>query len=131
MLPHRRAGNRVLTWAVGAVCRVPISDGQSGYRALSSTAAAAATIAHDYNYAQVLTIDLLQQGFGYHEVPISYAYRRTGRSFVRLPTYLRQVVPTVWRQLDPAVRRPARHPEEEPVPCDTTSGPAPASASSR
>jgi glycosyltransferase involved in cell wall biosynthesis len=99
MQRRRRAGNRVLTWALGRVAGHPISDGQSGYRALSPAAAAAAEIAHDYNYAQVLTLDLLAKGFRYHEVPISYRFRETGRSFVRLTTYLRSVVPTVWKQV--------------------------------
>ncbi|MCB1002080.1 MAG: glycosyltransferase family 2 protein [Acidimicrobiales bacterium] len=100
MRPHRRAGNLVLTRWVRAMTRQPVTDGQSGYRALSGAAAAAAAIAHDYNYAQVLTVDLVGKGFGYHEVPITYAFRSSGRSFVRLGTYLRRVVPTVWRQLN-------------------------------
>jgi len=99
MLPHRRAGNRVLTVALAWVARRPITDGQSGYRALAPWAAAAAEIAHDYNYAQVLTLDLLARGARYAEVPISYGFRSSGRSFVRLGRYLRRVVPTVYRQL--------------------------------
>ena len=68
---------------------------------MSAAALAELEIAHDYNYAQVLTIDLVGKGFGYDEVPIGYEFRRSGRSFVRLGRYLRQVVPTVWRQLNP------------------------------
>ncbi len=76
-----------------------ITDGQSGYRALSPAAARAAEIIHDYNYAQVLTLDLLRKGFRYAEVPISYSFRREGTSFVRLFPYLRNVVPAVYREL--------------------------------
>ena len=94
---HRRVGNRLLTRWVAFVARTPISDGQSGYRALSPAAAAAAEVTHDYNYAQVLTLDLLAKGFRYAEVPITYRWRRQGRSFVKLSTYLRHVVPSVWR----------------------------------
>ena len=101
MKPHRNLGNRLLTMAVRAATRhqrhVALTDGQSGYRALSDRAAAAAEVAHDYNYAQVLTLDLLGQGFRYLEVPIDYSHREIGRSFVRLPTYLRRVVPTAYR----------------------------------
>ena len=61
-----------------------ITDGQSGYRALSPAATAAAEVIHDFNYAQVLTLDLLAKGFRYAEVPITYAFREHGRSFVRL-----------------------------------------------
>lgn len=102
MHPHRRLGNRTLTLLLRMLARAPISDGQSGYRALSAAAAAAAQIVHDYNYAQVLTLNLLRQGFRYGEVPISYSFREHGRSFVRLDRYLRAVLPAVRREL----RRP-------------------------
>ncbi|AXV07193.1 Glycosyltransferase [Euzebya pacifica] len=100
MRPHRRAGNLVLTAWVRWTVRQPVSDGQTGYRAFSPGAAADAQIPHDYNYAQVLTIDLLGRGYRYAEVPITYRFRESGRSFVRLGRYLRRVVPTVWRQLN-------------------------------
>jgi len=99
MRPHRRVGNRVLTAALARVSGAPITDGQSGYRALSHSAAASARIAHDYNYAQVLTLELLRKGFRYAEVPISYSFREQGRSFVRLVPYLAHVVPAVHREL--------------------------------
>jgi hypothetical protein len=57
-------------------------------------------IGHDYNYAQVLTLDLLAKGYRYQEVPITYRYRTTGRSFVRPLHYLRRVIPAVWRELN-------------------------------
>ena len=99
MLLHRRIGNALLTAALSAVARRRIGDGQSGFRALSGPAAAAAEIVHDYNYAQVLTLDLLAKGFRYLEVPIAYDRRRHGRSFVRLGRYLRNVVPAVVREV--------------------------------
>jgi len=105
MLPHRRLGNRVLTAVLRWVARVPLTDGQSGYRALSAAAAADAELVHDYNYAQVLTLDLLAKGHRYAEAPISYRFRTTGRSYIRLGRYLRRVAPAVWRELNapPAV----------------------------
>jgi glycosyltransferase involved in cell wall biosynthesis len=104
MRPHRWAGNRVLTAWVRRLARVRfgvrgLTDGQSGYRALSPEAAAAAEVIHDFNYAQVLTLDLLAKGFRYAEVPISYRFRTTGRSFVKLVPYLRRVVPAVRAEL--------------------------------
>ena len=101
MLPHRRLGNTVLTKLMRFISRQPISDGQSGYRALSREAAAAAELVHDFNYAQVLTLDLLDKGFGYLEVPISYRFREHGKSFVKLGSYLRHVAPAVYRELNP------------------------------
>jgi hypothetical protein len=100
MLPQRRLGNLVLTALLRFLARAPIGDGQSGFRALSRAAAADAEIAHDYNYAQVLTLDLLAKGYRYLEVPIGYRFRSTGRSFVRPLRYLCRVVPVVWRELD-------------------------------
>lgn len=99
MKVHRRLGNVLLTRALALVSGAPISDGQSGYRAFSREAAAAAEVVHDFNYAQVLTLDLLGKGFRYGEVPISYRFRTAGESFVRLGTYLRRVVPAVYREL--------------------------------
>jgi hypothetical protein len=59
-----------------------ISDGQTGMRAFSRRAADVAEIVHDYNYAQVLTLDLLHKGMRMAEVPISYRRRRHGSSFI-------------------------------------------------
>jgi uncharacterized membrane protein YbhN (UPF0104 family) len=101
MLPHRRFGNRVLThWVRWLTRRRDLTDGQSGCRAFSPAAAAAAEIVHDYNYAQVLTLDLLAKGFRYAEVPIRYSFRDTGTSFVRLGRYLGHVIPAVHRELN-------------------------------
>lgn len=104
MLRRRRLGNRVLTALLRWVSRAPITDGQSGYRALARGAARAATIEHDFNYAQVLTLDLLAHGYRYAEVPISYRFRESGRSFIRLLPYLRAVLPAMWRVVQRAPR---------------------------
>jgi len=104
MLARRRFGNQVLTAVLRRVARrSDLTDGQSGYRAFSPAAAAAAEIVHDYNYAQVLTLDLLGKGFVYAEVPIRYRFRTTGTSFVKLGRYLRKVVPAVYRELNAPV----------------------------
>ncbi|HEX6419102.1 MAG TPA: glycosyltransferase family 2 protein [Acidimicrobiales bacterium] len=103
MRPHRWLGNRILTATMRRLVRrwgvTDLTDGQSGYRALSPVAAADAEVIHDFNYAQVLTLDLLAKGYRYAEVPISYRFREHGRSFVRLGTYLRRVIPAVHREL--------------------------------
>jgi uncharacterized membrane protein YbhN (UPF0104 family) len=101
MLPHRRFGNLVLTrWMRWITRRRDLTDGQSGYRAFAPGAAATAEIIHDYNYAQVLTLDLLAKGYRYQEVPIGYTFRQTGTSFIKLGRYLRKVVPAVHRELN-------------------------------
>ena len=100
MRPHRLAGNLALTWLVRLVTRRRVTDGQSGYRALSRRAAADAELVHDFNYAQVLTLDLLGKGYRYAEVPVSYRFRTTGRSFIRPGRYLRRVLPAIHRELN-------------------------------
>lgn len=100
MHPHRRFGNRVLTALLRVIARERVTDGQSGYRAFSREAAAEAELVHDFNYAQVLTLDLLAKGFRYTEVPITYSFRESGRSFVSLGRYLRNVIPAVYREIN-------------------------------
>ena len=102
MRPHRRVGNQVLTKTLSLIARRRITDGQTGYRAFSPAAAAEAEVIHDFNYAQVITLDLLAKGYRYLEVPISYHFRTTGESFIKLGPYLRKVVPAVYRELNAA-----------------------------
>ena len=47
-------------------------------------AASSAEVIHDFNYAQIITLDLLAKGYVYLEVPISYHFRTTGESFIKL-----------------------------------------------
>lgn len=102
MRPHRRFGNQVLTKTLSVIARRKITDGQTGYRAFSLAAASRAEVIHDFNYAQVITLDLLAKGYRYLEVPISYHFRTTGESFIKLGPYLRKVVPAVYRELNAA-----------------------------
>lgn len=97
MLLHRRIGNVVLTLITSVFARRWLTDAQSGFRLLGERALAVAEIAHDYNYAQVLTLDLLGKGMRYTEVPITYSRRRVGTSFIRLGPYVRAVLPAMVR----------------------------------
>ena len=78
----RSLGNRVFTLALSFVAGRRISDGQTGFRAFSARALNVAEIVHDYNYAQVLTLNLLRKGMRLAEVPIAYRSRTRGRSFI-------------------------------------------------
>ena len=95
---HRDLANRAGSALLGTLMGTVTTDGQTGYRAFSAHALASARIAHDYNYAQVLTLWLWGQGIDAVEVPIDYTRRTTGRSFVRYPEYLARVLPAVWRE---------------------------------
>ncbi len=117
---HRRLGNLVLTrWVRWMTRRRDLTDGQSGYRAFSARAAAEGEIVHDYNYAQVLTLDLLAKGFVYAEVPISYHFRTSGDSFVKLGRYLGKVVPATHRELNQDSRNPTDSPPPDLLPAKT------------
>jgi hypothetical protein len=95
---HRTLSNRAASGLVGVLTHTVTSDAQSGYRAFSARALTVARIAHDYNYAQVLTLSLWGNGIEPVEVPIDYRRRTTGRSFVRYPEYFARVVPAVLRE---------------------------------
>ena len=95
---HRTLANRSTSALLGFLLGTVTSDAQTGCRAFSASALAAARIRHDYNYAQVLTLSLWGAGIDAVEVPISYRRRASGRSFVRYPQYLARVAPAVWRE---------------------------------
>ena len=75
-----------------------ITDGQTGFRAFSRRALECAEIIHDYNYAQVLTLDLLKKGMRMQEVPISYRFRTKGKSFISVK-YLWRVPVAMLREM--------------------------------
>ncbi len=95
---HRRLGNYAFTALLMLLTRRRITDGQTGMRAFSREAARRAEIIHDYNYAQVLTLDLLRKGMRMEEVPIRYRVSEHGESFIRW-SYPARVLPAIWREL--------------------------------
>lgn len=99
MCPARRRGNRVFTHLMRLITGRPLLDAQTGIRAFSARAVACAEIIHDYNYAQVLTLDLLGKGMRLAQVPVHYRLRETGASFIRYGEYLHRVFSAMVRQL--------------------------------
>lgn len=95
---HRRLGNYAFTALLVLLTWRWMTDGQTGMRAFSREAASSAEIIHDYNYAQVLTLDLLRKGFRMKEVPIHYKVREHGESFISW-SYPAKVLPAMWREL--------------------------------
>ena len=121
---HRNITNRAASALLGTLMGgTVISDGQTGYRALSARALAAAEIRHDYNYAQVLTLSLWGAGIDPVEVPISYRRRTNGNCFVRYPEYLARVAPAVWRQWRASTA--ARATSAQPIPAASAYAQAP------
>ena len=94
----RRIGNFMLTGALCLTTGRRITDGQTGFRAFSRRALECAEIIHDYNYAQVLTLDLLKKGMRLREVPVTYSRRTQGRSFIG-PRYLWRVPTGMLREM--------------------------------
>ena len=78
----RLIGNVVFTGLLCLATGRRMTDGQTGFRAFSRRALECAEIIHDYNYAQVLTLDLLKKGMRLKEVPVSYQFRTRGKSFI-------------------------------------------------
>ncbi len=94
----RRIGNLLLTGALCLATGRRITDGQTGFRAFSRRALECAEIIHDYNYAQVLTLDLLKKGMRMREVSVTYSRRTQGRSFIG-PQYLWRVPTGMLREM--------------------------------
>lgn len=99
---HRRLGNYFFTFVQSLLLRKWIFDGQSGMRAFSKQAMKHAEIIHDYNYAQVLTLNLVRKGFHVKEIPIEYQVRTKGQSFIKFKAYMTSVFPAILREM----RRP-------------------------
>ncbi|MEW6636440.1 MAG: glycosyltransferase family 2 protein [Actinomycetota bacterium] len=95
---HRRVGNHLFTMLLVLLTGYHMTDGQTGMRAFSRAAAERAEIVHDYNYAQVLSLDLLRKGFRMEEIPIRYRVREHGDSFITW-SYPARVLPAIWREL--------------------------------
>ncbi len=95
---YRRLGNYCFTWLQCCLLMKRFTDGQSGFRAFNRRALRDLDIIHDYNYAQVLTLNLIRQGHRMVEVAISYQTRIAGDSFIRW-YYVLKVLPAIWREL--------------------------------
>ena len=94
----RLLANMVFTGLLCLASGRRITDGQTGFRAFSRRALECAEIIHDYNYAQVLTLDLLKKGMRLKEVPISYRFRTKGKSFIGIK-YLWRVPVAMLREM--------------------------------
>jgi glycosyltransferase involved in cell wall biosynthesis len=105
---HRRMGNYFFTFLQTLLLRKWLYDGQSGMRAFSRQVLNHAEIIHDYNYAQVLTLNLVRKGFRVLEIPIQYRVRTTGTSFISFRRYMTNVVPAVFREMSRPVSKVVR-----------------------
>lgn len=96
---HRRLGNYFFTLIQSVLLGRFIHDGQSGFRAFSRPVLRDFEIIHDYNYAQVLTLNIVRKGYRMMEVPINYKVRSTGKSFITFKGYMTNVLPAIWKEM--------------------------------
>lgn len=102
---HRRLGNYCFTLLQSILLRKWIFDGQSGMRAFSREVLKHAEIIHDYNYAQVLTINIVRKGFRVLEIPIQYQVRTKGESFIKFKAYMTSVLPAIYKEMKRPVKK--------------------------
>ncbi len=96
---HRRLGNYFFTCIQMILLRRWIYDGQSGFRVFSRPVLRDMEIVHDYNYAQVMTLNIVRQGYRMLEVPIRYQVRTTGQSFIKFWAYMTKVFPAIYKEM--------------------------------
>lgn len=114
MKTHRRLGNYMFTLLQMILLGKIITDGQTGFRAFSREVLEKMDIIHDYNYAQVMTLNIVRQGFRMAEVPIPYKVRTTGTSFIRFWPYMRRVLPAIAAEMKRKPEVPRLHDDDRP-----------------
>jgi len=77
---QKKIGNRMATWVTRLVSGLPVSDGQSGFRAFTRDAAMRLNVMADYTYVQETLIQAGNIGLVYEEVPIEFRKRDNGPS---------------------------------------------------
>ncbi|RXE55924.1 glycosyl transferase family 2 [Methanoculleus taiwanensis] len=77
---QKTIGNRMATWVTRNVSGLPVSDGQSGFRAFTRDAAMRLNVMSDYTYVQETLIQAANLGLVYTEVPILFRKRTGGSS---------------------------------------------------
>ncbi|AQQ53450.1 glycosyl transferase family 2 [Planococcus lenghuensis] len=115
---NRRLGNYFFTFLQSVLVGKRIADGQSGMRAFSKQAMQHADIIHDYNYAQVITLNLIRKGFRMKEVPIDYQVRSKGQSFIKFKAYMLAVFPAIVKEMSRPVGKITINPTAHAVKSD-------------
>ncbi|UCE16010.1 MAG: glycosyltransferase family 2 protein [Candidatus Bathyarchaeota archaeon] len=93
----KKIGNAFFTWITRKITGVPITDSQTGFRAMTKEVAENLEITSDYTYTQEMIIDAAYKGFRIEEEPISFAKRRYGKSRLipNLHTYAVRAIKTI------------------------------------
>ncbi|MBD3389251.1 MAG: glycosyltransferase [Candidatus Altiarchaeales archaeon] len=72
---QKRLGNRIATWATNIASGYPVSDAQTGFRALTRDAVQRINIGSDYTYVQETIIQAVYKDLAIVEVPVTFRKR--------------------------------------------------------
>ncbi len=76
---QNKIGNRLASWAVSLVAGIPMSDGQTGFRAFSKEAALRLTVLSQYTYTQETILQAANARLRILEIPVDFR-KRSGKS---------------------------------------------------
>ncbi|ADE35632.1 glycosyltransferase family 2 protein [Methanohalophilus mahii] len=95
---HKKIGNRMATFITRHVSGLPVSDGQSGFRAFSRDCALRLNVMADYTYVQETLIQASYYDMAYTEVPIEFRKREgSSRLISNIFNYARRAGTTIAR----------------------------------
>jgi glycosyltransferase involved in cell wall biosynthesis len=77
-----KIGNSLLSWVVRQITKLPITDAQTGYRAMTRELAESLEMIGTHTYVQETIIDAAQKNFRIKEVPVVFKKRKYGGSKV-------------------------------------------------
>jgi len=77
-----KIGNRVLSWIVRRISGFPVTDAQTGYRAMIREVAESLEMIGSHTYVQETIIDAVKKHFKVIEVPVRFRKRTHGKSKV-------------------------------------------------
>ncbi|MFW9873832.1 MAG: glycosyltransferase family 2 protein [Candidatus Thorarchaeota archaeon] len=80
---QKTIGNRIATFITRHVSGLPVSDGQSGFRAFSRDCALHLNVMADYTYVQETLIQASYYDFAYEEVPIEFRKREGSSRLIK------------------------------------------------
>jgi glycosyltransferase involved in cell wall biosynthesis len=93
----KKMGNIFFTWVTRRLAKVPITDAQTGFRAMTRKVAKSLEITSDYTYTQEMIMNAAFKGFKIIEEPIFFGKRPIGKSRLipNLYTYATKVTLTI------------------------------------
>jgi glycosyltransferase involved in cell wall biosynthesis len=107
----KKLGNILFTWITRRLVNVPITDAQTGFRAMTKEVAKELRIASDYTYTQEMIIDAAFKGFKIVEIPVFFARRQHGKSRLipNVYMYMIRVMKTIIRYYIKNLSRAEKH----------------------